>query len=401
MSLYKGLSEAKRPFKLIFLQVSFIVLYWVMVLVKLEEIIGFLEGIAPPTLSEDWDNVGLQISPAQEEIESVLIGLDPSPSLLRRGREDSFDLIITHHPLIFEPIGSLTRDDPTGNKILNLIEAGTGLFVSHTNFDLAHRGLSYALARQLGLKEAAPLLKSEDELYKLITFVPTDQAQRVKKALFGCGAGRSGDYSHVSFSVPGEGTFKPLEGAHPHLGKEGELQKVREVRLELSFPPELKTKLLEELRRSHPYEDVAYEVYPTGRKISFRGLGRKGVLEDPWARDDFLKFLYNRLELPQGPDLNAGDKAKPEGKIRRIGVSPGAGGTVLESVYGAGLDLLIVGELDYHERLQAGERGLDVLELGHFHSEKIFSSYVSNLLQERFGDRELTVAAEPRIELAW
>ena len=97
---------------------------------------------------------------------------------------------------------------------------------------------------------------------KLVVFVPREALDTVREALFEAGAGRIGDYERCSFYTEGTGTFFGGEGTDPNVGRAGREQRVAELRLETVFPEERQEEVVEALRRAHPYEEPAFDVYP-------------------------------------------------------------------------------------------------------------------------------------------
>lgn len=98
-------------------------------------------------------------------------------------------------------------------------------------------------------------------MYKLAFFVPVADAETVKEAVFATGAGRIGDYEACCFQTPGRGQFRPLDGADPHIGRVGDLETVDELKVELVCSDELIQAAVSALKLSHPYEEVAYDVW--------------------------------------------------------------------------------------------------------------------------------------------
>jgi hypothetical protein len=97
---------------------------------------------------------------------------------------------------------------------------------------------------------------------KLVVFVPPEALDEVRDALFAAGAGRIGDYERCSWYTEGTGTFLGGEGTDPAIGEKGREERVPELRLETIFPEEFQAEVVEALRRAHPYEEPAFDVYP-------------------------------------------------------------------------------------------------------------------------------------------
>ena len=101
-----------------------------------------------------------------------------------------------------------------------------------------------------------------DELVKLVVFVPDTHADNVRDAMGKAGAGNIGNYEYASFSTKGIGRFKPLKGANPAIGKVGKLEEVQEEKIEVACTKELVNKIIKAIKKAHPYEEVAIDIYP-------------------------------------------------------------------------------------------------------------------------------------------
>lgn len=97
---------------------------------------------------------------------------------------------------------------------------------------------------------------------KIQVYVPLSHKNRLLEAIGDAGGGHIGKYSHCSFVTLGAGHFKPLEGAHPHIGHIGKIQSVREAKIEFICPAKKAPKIIKEIKRVHPYEEVALDVIP-------------------------------------------------------------------------------------------------------------------------------------------
>ncbi|MGI6657210.1 MAG: Nif3-like dinuclear metal center hexameric protein [Desulfobulbus sp.] len=122
-----------------------------------QTILDILAESIPRYLAEDWDNVGLLAGTPHREVHRILIGLDPVLSLLKQARAGQYDLIITHHPVLFHPLKAVRTDQPIGSFIAGAIRADIGVIACHTNLDAVPGGVSDHLARALGLEECAPI----------------------------------------------------------------------------------------------------------------------------------------------------------------------------------------------------------------------------------------------------
>lgn len=116
-----------------------------------------LYALAPKALAAEWDNVGLLAGSADREVRSVLVALDITEPVVEEAERMGADLIVSHHPVIFHPVKSITDRDPSGRLLIRLVRSGTGAVCMHTNLDAAQGGVNDALASALGLQDAAPV----------------------------------------------------------------------------------------------------------------------------------------------------------------------------------------------------------------------------------------------------
>jgi len=349
----------------------------------------YIEEIAPPYLESDWDNSGPQVSTNQEAVEEILIGLDPTTEFIEEGIARESDLLITHHPLIFSELEKLDGGTLTGKKLMDLASHGIGLLAIHTPFDVSARGLSHGLAKKLKLEKVTPLdTSSAPNLLKLTVFVPEAEEERVKEALIQSGAGEVGNYRDSYYKSRAEGNFRPTESANPSRGEVGGAERTEEVRLEFLLSPKYRSKVVSTLHGVHPYEEPGFSLGKTERREPGVGLGRLGEWRDTRGPDEVRALVAASLEISKNKIRLTGGL---EEEIKRIATSPGAGGAAVTPAINSEAELLITGELDYHERSDARERGLAVMEVGHFGSEKVFVSWLKKLLREQFSPEALSI----------
>jgi dinuclear metal center YbgI/SA1388 family protein len=205
--------------------------------IVLKELISFMEKTVPRYLSEKWDNAGFLIGDAEKTVRRVLICLDVTSDVVEEAVSKKVDLIISHHPIIFNGLKSITTESPSGKNIIRLIENGVCVYSAHTNLDIAENGVNDTLAKRLGINVEGNIEDTYvEKLYKFVVFVPEDYWDTVRESICRAGAGRLGNYGDCTFSVDGTGTFMPLSGSNPFIGKAGELEKVKEKRLEAIVP---------------------------------------------------------------------------------------------------------------------------------------------------------------------
>lgn len=342
-----------------------------------QDVVAFLDERFPPSLAESWDRSGLQVGPLHAPCRRVTVALDLGLALLPHLQ--GADLVVTHHPLLFRPVESVRPETPLGTKLASLLRAGTALYAVHTPYDVARGGLGEVLAGKLGLMRTRPLAP-RGRLLKLAVFVPGDEVNRVADAVFSAGAGKIGNYGRCSFRACGTGTFLPEEGARPYVGRVGCEERVGEVRLETVVPAERLTAVLTAMRAAHPYEEVAYDVYPLENASPLHGLGRVGELPRPARAADVVRMFGQALGGAE-PQAAYGDLT---GEVRRVAVCGGSGGELWRDALAAGAELYLTGELGYHHGLGAAEGGLIAVAFGHRETEGPFVPHVAALLRETF-----------------
>jgi len=331
---------------------------------KVSDIMRVMEGIAPARLAEDWDHVGLQVGDAAADVRRVLVGLSPSLDLLSEAAGRGAQMVICHHPLIFQPLASLTGATPAEKIAAGFVKRDIAFFAAHTNLDNAPGGVNDALAEAVGLADVRALTFATSKLAKVVVFVPEEALEKVSAAICNAGAGRLGAYRDCTFRVPGTGTFTPMEGAHPYIGERGRLERVAEVRLESIVPEEAVPAVVAAIRASHPYEEPAYDVYRLQNERREAGLGRCGVLPRPARAEEFIARAADALHAP-GISY-AGDGTR---LVSKVAVCGGAGGDLYRDALRLGCDLLLTGDVKYHAFLEANDAGIVLADAGHEHTE--------------------------------
>jgi len=322
--------------------------------------------LAPPALAESWDNVGLLLGDPGQEVGTVLVALDASAEVIEQAAARGVEMLVVHHPLLFTAQKRLVEDGGIMTLVRRLIREGRSLLAAHTNLDSAPRGLNHYVAELLGLRELAPLVPSEARsLLKLVVYVPEAQLDAVRDAVCSAGAGHIGNYSDCSFGAPGMGTFRPLEGTSPFIGTRGELERVREIRLETVVPRGQLVQVLGAMLAAHPYEEVAYDLIPLENAWPGAGLGRIGTLEAPMSVAAFLERVRTALHADRLAII--GDTDRP---IRRVALCTGAGSDFIEQARRSGADLYLTGEVKHHQALLARAGGPVVVDAGHFATER-------------------------------
>lgn len=350
----------------------------------LRDVVDLLHVWFPPGTAESWDAVGLVSGDPDADVCKVMFAVDPTLEVAREAVEWGADLLVVHHPLFLTPVHGVAATTPKGRTLHTLTVAGCALLTAHTNADQASGGVSEAMAGALGLADVVPVLPAPHEpREKLTVFVPAAAGDVVRSAMAGAGAGRIGDYDHASFSMSGEGRFRPLSGAAPTIGEVGRDEIVDEERIEVVLPRTLRPEVVAAMLTVHPYEVPAYDVMALSDPgIGDTGTGRIGSIE-PTTLRTFAERVDTALpETAQGVRV-AGD---PDRVVRRVALCGGAGDFLLETVRGTDADVYVTSDLRHH---RAGEfvehEGPSLIDVAHWAAEWTWLPVVSTRVAETLG----------------
>ncbi len=344
---------------------------------RVSDILEIIDGIAPFRLAEEWDNVGLQLGDPTAAAARIMISLDPCREAVDEAVASGCQLLLTHHPLIFKPIRSLNLQEQPGKILAKALRNNLSIAALHTNYDIADGGINDLLAERIGLTRVEPLARHDsEELVKLAVFVPKGHEEKVMEALFRS-SGRIGNYSECSFQTEGVGTFRPLPGAEPFLGSPGRREYAEEKRIEVLLRAEDVPAACRALVAAHPYEEPAFDLYPLLNKGSCRGLGRIGHLSAPLPLAQLASRMKDALRLVALRVV--GDGARLTDKVA---LCAGSGASLLRHAHGLGADVLVTGDVKYHDAREAEMLGIALVDIGHFASEIPMVSGVCARLRE-------------------
>jgi dinuclear metal center YbgI/SA1388 family protein len=343
-----------------------------------EWIIQLMERLAPKHYAVPDDKIGLQVGSSAKEVKRVLVALDVTPEVVAEAATLGAEMIVAHHAVIYRPLAHLRTDTPAGALAADLLRKDIAVYISHTNLDTAEGGINDWMAEALGLQVRGVLEEVHtDQLFKLAVFVPESHHEVVRDAIFAAGAGWIGNYSHCSFNTAGTGTFLPREGSNPFIGKPGVLEKTPEIRLETVVPQSVRKAVIAAMLKAHPYEEVAYDLYPMDLKGRSFGLGRVGHLPEPESLDHFAERVKKAFDVPFVRIVGEGDRP-----IRKVAVLGGSGSRYIRHAIFAGADVLVTGDIDYHSAQDALAAGIAIVDPGH-NAEKIMKPNVAKWLREQ------------------
>jgi dinuclear metal center YbgI/SA1388 family protein len=356
--------------------------------IRLGAVIEALDAAYPPGLAQSWDSVGLVCGYPDDALTSVTIAVDATAAVVDAVPDGG--LLLAHHPLLLRGVDTVAADTPKGALIHRLIRCGRSLFTAHTNADSASPGVSDALADVLGLTVEAVLdpTPARPQLDKWVIFVPPENADALREAIFAAGAGQIGDYSHCGWSVTGTGQFLPEDGAKPAIGSVGAVERVVEDRIEVVASIGVRHQVLAAMRAAHPYEEPAFDIVTLEPLPGNAGLGRIGSLPQPESLSAFVSRVKTALPSTSWGVRAAGDS---EVLVSRVAVCGGAGDSLLGAVAAADVHAYVTADLRHHpadEHRRASDVAL--IDVAHWASEFPWCEQAAGVLRSAFG-AELSV----------
>ncbi|MEM7551086.1 MAG: Nif3-like dinuclear metal center hexameric protein [Bacteroidota bacterium] len=345
---------------------------------KIKDVINHLEYIAPKAYQKSYDNSGLLVGDASEEVTGIIISLDCIEAVVDEAIENGCNLIVSHHPIIFKGLKQLTGANYIERTVLKAIKNGISLYAIHTNLDSVMNGVNFKISEKIGLNKLKMLGSKEGSLSKIVTFVPKDHLDGVLESMSEVGAGKISNYDFCSFQTEGDGTFRPNERSKPFIGNAGEIEKTSEVKLEMVFPSYRQSAIINALRASHPYEEVAFDIIKLENTNPDVGIGMVGELDKPMKTQDFLKHLKESMDLNVIKYTNL-----QKDIIKRVAVCGGSGSFLLQKARAAEADAFVSSDFKYHEFFD-GENEILIADIGHYESEVFTKDLLQQHLSEKF-----------------
>ena len=313
-------------------------------MIRIKELTTYLEEIAPLSLQESYDNSGLIVGDPETEITGVLVCLDSIEAVIDEAIKNKCNLVIAHHPIIFGGLKKLNGKNYIERTVIKAIRNNIAIYAIHTNLDNVSEGVNRKIGKKLGLENLAILSGKKGTLSKLVTFAPHSHANVVRTALFAAGAGAIGNYDECSFNTEGTGTFRGNESSQPFAGKKGERHEEKEIRIESIFESHKERAVLAALRKSHPYEEIAYDILALQNGHSGIGSGMIGELKSELAEKEFIQQLKVSMKasiVRHSPALGK--------SIRKVAICGGSGSFLLENAVRSGADALVTADFRYHQ----------------------------------------------------
>ncbi|HOQ80083.1 MAG TPA: Nif3-like dinuclear metal center hexameric protein [Candidatus Cloacimonadota bacterium] len=325
---------------------------------KVKEVVDLINQFAPNNLSYSWDNTGLLVGELSQPANRILITLDVTENIIDYAVDNNFDMIVSHHPMIFRPLKKI--NDP---KIIKLIKNSIAVLAAHTNLDLVNNGVNHVLAELLELNNVKFVQKSIDkEFYHIIVYVPEVHLEKLKEAIFNAGGGLFGNYQQCSTHYQVNSQFLPNEFAKPVFGKSNQLEKMNEVKLEF-FADSVKLKgIINAIHETHPYEAPTYAINKLNQDSPNFGLGLIGDLNKMMSLNELAEYVKEKLGAPFVKLWTAGKDANV--KVSRIAICGGSGSSLLPLISNA--DCYISGDFTYHQIIDSCT---PIIDAGHYYTE--------------------------------
>ncbi len=337
-----------------------------------QDVINYIEELAPLPYAEDFDNVGLLVGNKKAKVTGILVTLDTLENVVDEAIAKKCNLIVSFHPIIFSGLKKITGSNYVERVVIKAIQNNIAIYAIHTALDNSFLGVNAKICEVLKLKKTSVLIPQKNTIKKLITFAPKESAEKVRQALFNAGAGNIGNYDNCSFNVDGIGTFKGNENSNPTIGERGKLQLEPETQIGVTFKKHLESKILSALFKAHPYEEVAYEITTLENNNQHIGMGMIGEFSEPISETDFLNKLkkaFNVKSIRHTTLLN-----KP---IKKVAVLGGSGAFAISHAKRVNADAYVTADIKYHQFFEA-ENKLLLVDVGHYETEQ----FTKNLLVE-------------------
>jgi len=354
----------------------------------ISEVISKIENRIPLQQAEDFDNVGLLCGVPGRNVSGILVCHDALENVVDEAIQKNCNLIVCFHPIIFSGLKSLTGKNYVERALLKAIENKIAIYAIHTAFDNDFFGVNHEICSQLGLKDLRMLQPKKNNLKQLSVFVPKDYSEKVKEALFAAGAGNIGFYDECSFTLNGNGTFRPVEGSNPFSGQQDIRENADEDMISVIFEDYKKGKIISAMKAAHPYEEVAHQIYQLDNENQHSGLGMYGDFEEEMEEQDFLRMVKEKfnLEIIKHSDFT-------HKRIRRVGVLGGSGASGIKAALSQKCDAYLTGDIKYHDYFRAESKML-ICDIGHYESEQFVTQQLFEILSQKFSTFAISKSIE-------
>jgi dinuclear metal center YbgI/SA1388 family protein len=344
----------------------------------IKDIIAEIENYAPPVYQESYDNSGLLVGNKETQVTGVLLSLDCIERVIDEAISLKCNLIVAHHPIIFGGLKRLTGSNYVERTVIKAIQNNIAIYAAHTNLDNVKNGVNAKIAEKLGLTNLKILAPKKQLLKKLVTYVPASHSDKVREAIFEAGGGHIGNYDSCSFNTTGKGTFRGNENSDPFIGEKGKTSFEDETRIEVIFEAFKESAILKNLLANHPYEEVAFDVYPLDNLYQNIGSGMTGEFEKPLTETEFLERLKKVFHLKVVKHTSLLNR-----QIKKVAFCGGSGSFLIKNAINSGSDAYVSADIKYHEYFDADGKIL-IADTGHFENEQFTPEIFYAVLREKF-----------------
>lgn len=344
---------------------------------KISEIVKSLNQFAPIQLQEDFDNSGLNVGNPDDDVKGVLITIDVTPEVVEEAIEKKCNLIVSHHPLIFGKLKSITGKSYVEKSVMLAIKNDISIYCGHTNYDQIFSGVSSKICDKLELINKEILAPKPGILKKIAVFTPIAYADKLRDAMFKAGAGHVGNYDNCSYNIEGKGSFRGNDSTNQFVGEKGKIHFEDEIKIEMIYPEYLERNIVNSILEVHPYEEVAYDIIKLDNENKLAGLGMMGYLQV--ETDE--KILLDKIKKVFGVDVikHSTFLGKP---IEKIAVCGGSGAFLIEAAKASGAQMFISGDIKYHDYFLA-ENKIMIVDIGHYESEQFTKEIFYDVIRKK------------------
>lgn len=347
---------------------------------KIAEVLQAVNRICSEKIREKWDNSGLQWGDTTVDCTGVTFSLDVTQQVVDEAIEAGCNLIVAHHPLIFSPLKHISKN---GNEVERLaffcIQHGITVYAAHTNWDKVQQGVSWVMAKRIGLENTRILCPETNSLCNVKVLGKSKDLERIRTAWFESGLAKIGEYSHCSFTTDGWGTFMPSSKANPSLGEANRIQFEREQALEICVPLHEANRAVAIAQEQSSYETLAYSIVPLSNTNAEIGFGCIGELKNAMELAEFLSLCKKQF----GTEAIKYNPSKEKSSIKTVGVCGGSAVDFVGSAVAQKADAYITADIKYHEFTMA-DGALTLVDVGHYESEIWAMEYLTALISEKF-----------------
>ncbi len=347
-------------------------------MVTIKDVTGYLESLAPLDLQESYDNAGLIVGNDSTEVKGILVCLDSIEEVLDEAVKNNCNLIVAHHPIVFSGLKKLNGKNYVERTIIQAIQQNIAIYAAHTNLDNVQQGVNAKICERIGLKNSRILSPKKNLLKKLVTFCPVEYIEKVRSAIFEAGCGRIGKYDECSFNAEGTGTFRGGADSNPFVGEKGKQHHEKEIRLETVFESHLEPVVIRALLEAHPYEEVAYDIYPLSNSYQGIGSGMIGELVTAMSETEFLKHLKSVMKAGSIRHTRLTGK-----KVSSVAVCGGSGSFLLSDAIRQKADVFVTADFKYHQFFDADGKVV-IADIGHYESEQFTKELLRDFLVKKF-----------------